>query len=181
MSGVVLGLPAPPRSRYVLALTRPPLTRRGPTTTPSPDAVHTLAHLAINVPAYARATRRFCAAKVRGAGTADGGVIGTFSEFSGTHGRDQSLHSQCSLTSIMTLSCSQSSDSPLESPREIRMMHRRTLGDDVHVGEVLGEVAGGVLEVPEEVRPGVVPAKAPHVPVRVLTALENWAVSAVVE
>src|SRR3954463_1032510 len=38
------------------------------------------------------------------------------------------------------------------------------LDDAVQVGVVLAEVAGRVLEVPEEVRPGVVPAQPPDVP-----------------
>jgi uncharacterized protein len=42
------------------------------------------------------------------------------------------------------------------------------IDDAVHVRVVLGEVARGVLEVPEEVRPGMVPAQAPDVPLRVV-------------
>src|ERR1700740_2282283 len=40
--------------------------------------------------------------------------------------------------------------------------------DAVHVGVVLAEVARGVLEIPEEVGPDVVPAQPPDMPGRVL-------------
>src|SRR5256714_3802458 len=40
--------------------------------------------------------------------------------------------------------------------------------DAVQVGVVLTEVAGRVLEVPEEVRPGVMPAESPDVPLGML-------------
>ena len=55
-----LRLPAPPRWRYVLPVTRPPLTRRGPTTTPSPGAMRPWRTSPSNVPVRARATQIAC-------------------------------------------------------------------------------------------------------------------------
>ena len=43
----------------------------------------------------------------------------------------------------------------------------RIVDDAVHVGVVLAEIAGGILQVPEEVRSNEVAPEAPGVPIRV--------------
>src|ERR1700753_868246 len=58
-----------------------------------------------------------------------------------------------------------------EPPLRAREVLRRPelfVDDAVHVAVVLAEVAGRVLQVPEEVRPAVVPAKTPDVPLGVI-------------